>query len=137
MCFGHHPPHRRRSDLDSHLCRNGARHVVLERQHIGAITLVALRPDRALVRRANQLSGDADAPSRLRYRAFHDCIDLEFARNFRKGLLCGALIAPLKFGRLRAVWYPRQLADEFVGHAVGEVFLCRVAREIVQRKNDN
>src|SRR5258705_172233 len=80
----------------------------------------------------NQLRGDTNAVTRTHHRAFDDGVHAEFARNFRQRPF-GVLVAfDGSVGNHAKGSEPGQLCDQLVGHAIAEVFLLWVTREIVE-----
>jgi hypothetical protein len=70
---------RRQLDLDP--LRDLAGDLTLQRQHVTDVLLVAVRPQGLVGRGVDQLDGDPDAVLRPQYRALHQRLDPELARD--------------------------------------------------------
>src|ERR1017187_4032124 len=107
-------------------------HIIFQSEDVAQVALEALSPQMPFLIGVNQLRGDPYSLPRPEYRAFNDRVRAELARNFRNRLP-GTFIA-----RSRAAGdHPNlgnltQIGGQFICHSGGEVFLRRVAREIVE-----
>src|ERR1700733_3638629 len=77
-----------RIQIDPDLLRDGSRHLILQRQSILQLALIALGP-KVLVRSSiNQLCGDAHLVARAKHRSFHDAVHVQLTSNLRQRLAC-------------------------------------------------
>ena len=115
---------------------DGSRHLSLKRQYIRQIALVLLRPKVAVIARTNQLRANSDLIACLRDSAFNDGIYLELSRNVRQPLRCATFVSHHRGARDDVQCGDMcEFADEFVGHAIREKFLGRIARRIFERQH--
>ena len=114
-------------DLNLDLFGNCARDLTLQLQDVGQVALVFTRPQMRIRRHVNQLHADAHAIAGAQHRPFDDRVHVQRLRNLRKR--AGATFEPhhrrARDDAQRAD--TGKVADERFCHAVGEVFLRRVA----------
>ena len=121
-----------RRQFGADLAGYGPSHIILKSEDVAQVALEALSPQMLSLIGVNQLRGDPYPLPRPEYRAFNDRIRAELARNFRNRLP-GAFIARGRVARDHPhLGNPAQIGDQFICHSIGEVFLRRVAREIVE-----
>ena len=108
---------------------------VLQREQIPDIAVEPFRPELGAGRRIDQLGIDPHFLARTLHAAFDDIAHVELmADPARVDFL--ALVG--KGGVARdhdAALDPRQIGDQIVGNAVGEILLLRVVAEIGERQN--
>src|SRR5580704_11155521 len=89
------------------------------------------------VRRIDQLRGDTDTATRFAHRAFEHIADAQFMTDpLNVGGL--ALVDKARIARDdKQPAYAGKRSDDLFDHAVGEIFLLRVAAHILERQNRN
>jgi hypothetical protein len=123
------------SDPNLDLSGNRARHLALQLQDVGQVSLVFTGPEMCIGRGVNQLDADLHAIAAALHRAFYDGVDIQRARNFRERTF-GAFEPHHRRARDDAERADSgKIADEGLGHSVSEVLLLGVARQIVQRQH--
>jgi len=123
-----------RRDLHADLPGDRARDVTLDREDVAQLPVVAFRPHLAF-RRIDQPGVDADVVARPEHRPLDDRVHVEVPRDLRKRLL-RSLVAhgrgPRDHAERRDLGKAR---DELVRHPVGEVFLRRILRQVLERQD--
>jgi hypothetical protein len=102
----------------------------MQRQHVLQVAFVVVRPQMPVGVGVDQLHGDADLLVAPFHGALDDSVDTQFARDRRQG---GASALEAHDRRARDDAQPddlRQLRDERIGHAVGEVVLFGIPGEV-------
>ena len=111
------------------------RHLVLDREDVLEVAVVALGPEVAVGLGVDQLHGDADALARLAHAALDDVLHAELARDLlhvdRLALVLERRVARDHEQLAEA----RQLGDDVLGDAVGEEFLLGIAAHVVERQD--
>ena len=109
---------------------NGARDLILEREDVGELAVVGLRPDLKAVCGIDQLRRNAHAPAVLTNASFHDPAHVQRPRDLLDVCLAilegegGGARGDAQLGRVGEV------VQEFFRDAIGEVFLFRVAAHV-------
>ena len=124
-----------RQQLDLELLHDRLRDLVLDGEDVGQIAVVAIGPEMRPVLRIDQLRVDADALARLSDAAFENVGDVEAPAH----LLHVGVLALVGEGRIprddRQRRDLRQIGDDVLGDAVGEVFLLGIAAHVGERKH--
>ena len=111
------------------------RNLVLDRENIGEVAVVALGPDMVAGRAVDQLRGDAHAGARLAHAAFEDVSDAELARRVLDVDLL-ALETERRVARDdRQRRNLRQIGDDVLADPVAEIFLLRISAHILERQH--
>src|SRR5262245_6749104 len=116
---------------------NSLRYLVLNREYVGNVAVIAFCPDMAAGCDIDELSGDAYALTFLPYAALDDIADPEFfADLFQMDGL--ALVSE---GRVACDYEEpaqfRQRGYDVFADAVGEIFLFRLAAHVEERQHRN
>jgi hypothetical protein len=125
----------RRGELDLECVDDAARNVVLKREDVGQVAVVTFRPKMRPVRGVDELRRDSDPIASATDRAFQHRPHAEFASN-RADIGIFALVS-----ETRAARYYQQsgdfgkIGDDVFAYAVGEIFLFRISRHIVERQH--
>jgi len=90
----------------------------------------------SILPRFHELKGDAYATFRSEHGALHDCIDVKFPGDLRDGLVGVVKALGRCPGDHQECADPGQLADDGLMHALNEVLLTRVAREVVEGQDN-
>ena len=109
--------------------------LVLHREHIGKLAVVAFRPDLASGGDVIELRGDAHAIAHLAHAALDDIADAEFLGDLLHG---DGFSLVHEGGVARDDEEPAQLGqrgDEILADAVGEIFLFLLAAQIDEWKD--
>ena len=121
------PPRQRGDDRRGHL--------VLDREDVLEVAIVALGPDMVVGIGVDQLHGDPHPVARLAHAAFDHVLDAELRRD----VLDLDRLALVDEGRVardhEQLPEPRQLGDDVLGQAVGEEFLLGVAAHVGERQH--
>ena len=121
---------RRRLDPAAQRRHDVRRHLVLDRENVLELAVVALGPDMRFGLAVDELDGDAHAVGGLAHASFHDVVDAEFlgdaARRHRLALVREDGVARDD----QEVAKARQLGDDVLGQPVGEELLLRIAAHI-------
>jgi hypothetical protein len=81
------------------------------------------------------LRGDAQAVAGLAHAAFQDRADLKLAADLGDAL-AGRLVLHDRGARDHGqIMKPRQLGDQLLGHAVGEVFILGIGADVGERQH--
>ena len=122
-------------ELDLERGDDRLRDLVLQREDVGKIAIVAFRPDVLVVRAVDQLRGDPHAIARFAHAAFEHVRDLELPRDLRQ-------VDVLAFERERGVardhrqrGHLAQVGDDVFADAVGEILLLGVAAHVRERQD--
>ena len=109
--------------------------LVLDREDVGKVAVVAVGPGVTAGLGVDQLGGDPHPVAGLAHAAFEDVGDVERARDFLD-------VHHLALERERRVPRDheqrrdlRQIGDDVLGNAVAEIFLLRVAAHVDERKH--
>ncbi len=114
---------------------DGLGDLVLDREHVGELAVVALRPDVAAGRHVIELRGDAHAVAAFAHAAFDHVADAELLRDLsdvhRLALVSERRVArdheePAQLGERR---------DDVLADAVGEILLLRLPAHVDERKH--
>ena len=108
---------------------------VLEGEDILDLAVVASRPKVPAVRRIDQLGIDPHRIAGLTYAAFEHILHAQFLADF---LDVGGSPLEGERGISSDDEQPRNLgkiSDQILGHAVGEIFLFRIARHVGERQH--
>ena len=83
----------------------------------------------------SELSREPDVISGTYHRGFEDSVNTKFPGDLRRGF-CGAFVMHNRFARddLDCI-YLSETGDQRVRHSIRKKFLCRVTREILDRKH--
>ena len=121
---------RRRLDAAAQRRDDRRRHLVLDRENVLELAVVALGPDMRLGLAVDQLHGDAHAVAGLAHASLDHVVDAEFARDVLR-LHRLALVGEDGVARDdQEVAEARQLGDDVFGQPVGEELLLRVAAHV-------
>ena len=122
-------------DAEGDLLGHLARHFTLQVEHVFEIAVVAIAPQRLVPARRNELHTDADALPEKQGRALDDGVYVQLARDVGERLV-HALVAHGAGARDDAqALQPREVRDERLRHAVHEVFLGRIVRDVFERQH--
>jgi len=116
---------------------NRLRNLVLEREDVVQVAIVALRPDMAAGGAVDQLRGDPHPAARLAHAAFDNVADLELARDLRNVHVLalehegGVARGDPERGHLG------EIGDDVLADSVREVFLLRITAHVREGKNAN
>ena len=109
--------------------------LVLQREYVAQLAIVALGPQMLAICRIDQLDGDAHGIARLADTALDDVTRTEFAPHVAN---IGAQ-ALVRKGRVTRddldPGYPRNIGDQILGHAVGEILLLGIAAHVGERQH--
>ena len=123
-------------DLHAHLVCDRPRDLALQREDVGELALVAVRPQGPVARGIDQLRGDAHAPAGEQGRALDHRVHAQLARDLRQRPIA-ALEAHGRCARDHAQRSDlRQVGDERIGHAVHEELLARIPGAVGERQHD-
>src|SRR6516164_3854916 len=104
--------------------------LVLKMEHVLKRAVEVVSPEMGAVKGIDQLCGDAYPLPSFAHRAFEDIADAEFAPH----LLHVDRLALVREGRVASDDEQRRItrqgSDDLLDHAVGEIFLLRVATQI-------
>jgi hypothetical protein len=120
----------RRGDRDRHRLTD----LVLHREDVGEVAVVALGPDVVAGLRLDQLSGNADAVAGFAQAAFEDIAHTQFAPDLLH-IDGAALVGEAGIARdheQRGI--ARKRGDDILGDTVSEEFLLGIARHIDERQ---
>ena len=110
--------------------------LLLERQHLAQLAVVALRPDMAIRRDTDQLRRHAHARSRAHQRSFDHRVDVQLLADCREGF-DRALVLPRRRPRDHIeTLYLSELCGQGIGDGINEVSLCGIAGEVLEGEND-
>ena len=127
------PSHLRRLDggeLDGDLARHRFRELALEAEDVLELPVIPVGPERLVRARRDELHAHAHTIADQVCRAFEHGIHVQLARDLGHGEL-RALVAHHRRSRDHAQRLDtRQVGDDRLGHAVGEVFLEGIARHV-------
>ena len=114
---------------------HATRHFVLKIEDIFERAVEAVGPEMRAAGRIDQLSGDAHAPAGFTYRAFEHIAHTQFAPDLlqidRLAFVSKTRIA----GAHEQPTDAAECGDDLFNHAVGEIFLLRVAAQIGKRQH--
>jgi hypothetical protein len=117
--------------------RNADGDVILQFEHIFELTVEAVGPEMRPAQRVDQLRRDAHPVSALSHRAFEHVADAELAADLlhidglalvRKARIAGDHEEPADAG---------ERSDDLFHHAIGEIFLLRIAAHIGEGQHRN
>jgi hypothetical protein len=119
-------------ERDANPLRDRAGQLPLESQDVAEVAFVAFGPEVPVAHRVDELGGDPHALSNAEDRAFHHRLHVQLARDLAQG--SARALEPHR-RRARDHLEGRDLAevrDEGFRHAVGEVLLLGLGREILE-----
>src|SRR5260370_23059899 len=99
------------------------------------ILFIASSPQMPLGGDLDQLRGDANFVARSENRTFDNGFHVEVSSNLPQGFVCVLVLHSRSPRNNTEGTNLRQVGDELVGHAVGEIFLVWIAGEIHQRQD--
>src|SRR5258708_17806221 len=109
-----------------------ASHLVLHHYQIFQLPLKTLCPKMPVILRFNELRCNSDVVTRTHHRAFHQRVDVKFTRNLWCALAFGAILHRRDSRNHAKSRYLCQFSGKFLGHAIGEIVLRRISREIFE-----
>ena len=122
-------------ELDRDLPRHGLGQLALQAEHVLELAVVAVGPERLVAARGDELHADAHAVADEQRRALEDRVDVQLARDLGERLR-GPLVLHRRGARDHAQRLDAgEVGDDRLGHAVGEVLLRRVARDVAKREH--
>jgi hypothetical protein len=121
--------------LDPERLDDGLRDLVLQREDVVQVPVVALGPDVIVARCEDQLCGDPYAAARLAHAPFQHVTHVELARDLRDfdvpALVDEGAVARNDDERRDL----GQVRDDVLGDAVAEIFLFRIAAHVGERQD--
>ena len=124
-----------RRELDLDFMSDGPCDLALQREHVSQVPLVRLGPYVAVGCSFNQLRRDPHPVARLHYRPLHHKTHVQLLSDFRERLADGLVLHHRPPGDHAERTDLGQVSNEGFGHAVYEILLAWVAREIIQRQH--
>jgi hypothetical protein len=124
-----------RFQRDPDLLRNRPGDLVLQQEDVLQIALVFLAPDRMVGGRIDELGHDPNPVAGAHDRALDERVHAQLPGDLRDGLL--RLLVPHRGSpgdHAQRIDLP-EIGDQSVGHAVGEILLPGISREVRQWKN--
>jgi hypothetical protein len=108
------------------------RHFVLHFEDVFEETVEPVGPQMRAGRRVDKLRGNPDSAPGFAHRAFEDIAHTQFTPD-PLHVYCLALVRKARIaGDDEEPSDPRQRSDDFLDHAVGEIFLLRVAAHVLE-----
>src|SRR5271155_2978586 len=114
---------------------DGLRNFILNREHVGYLAVVALRPEVVPVRRLYQLGGHAEATAEFAHATFQDIFHVQPLRDAADVLSLSNERQRRGARRHQQTRHLDQCIENVLGQAVAEVFIFLVAAEIGERKH--
>ena len=121
--------------FEPNLTHDATRDVVLHEQGIIELSVEACRPQVGVGRGVHELHDDPDPVCGPRHRPFQDGIDSKLRGDLRQRLWRPLVVCDRRARNDFERSKPRQARDDRLGHAVGEVLLFRIARQVHQRQD--
>ena len=116
--------------------RDIRRNLLLERQHLAQLAVIALRPDMAIRGGTDQLRRHAHARSRAHQRPFDHGLDLQLLADCRERLV-RTLVLPRRGPRDHIeTLHLSELCGQGIGDGIDEIRLCGIAGEVLEGEND-
>jgi hypothetical protein len=107
-------------------CRNGARDIGLQAQHVAQVSFVGFGPKVRVCPCTDQLRRDPNTVSRPQHRTLDHRVYVQLAGNLWQRPL-GAFVLHHRRSRNHAQRGDLcQVGDEFVSHPIGEILVLRV-----------
>ena len=103
----------------------------LQLQQIGELALVGVRPDVVVRHAVDELDGQPHASAGTLHRTLDDGVDAQFACDLRQRLVGPFESHHRGAGDDAQAVNLREARDHLVGHAVGEVLLNRISRQVL------
>src|SRR6266481_5705372 len=109
-----------------------AGYLVLHHYQVFQLPLKTLRPKMPVILRFNELRCNPDVVTRTHHRAFHQRVDMKFTRNLWCALAFGAILHRRDSRYHAKSRHLRQFGGQFLSHAIGEIVLRRISREVFE-----
>src|SRR3954471_21407695 len=111
--------------------RDAAGQIALQGENVATIALEYIGPDMLVIGGTDQLCGDAHAIICLKYSALHYGVNVQALGNLRESEMRSFVLHGRCAGDDTNAAKFRQISDQCLCHAVGEVIVPDVAREIL------
>jgi len=126
---------RSRCDFFLNLSGDAAGNFVFQCNQVGQVAFVRFSPHVLIGRAAHQLRRDADSIPGAQHRSFHNAVDSQFVRDLGQPLMRILVLHDRSTGNDLHPRDLRQVRDQRLGHAVGKILLCGIARKVLQRRH--